>query len=324
MDRTRCFMKCKAFQLSDRCDSKLNEHCRFGVTMIEIMVVISIIAVMAAFLLPAIQQMRESSRKMDCSSRLRQIGIAVHNYHSVFDGIPISISTNGKSPLRCLDGFLSGAGALSTQSGGVMMQCPSDRSTPYGESYAINAGTVVSVDSFRVSMNGCWAVDGDPVRFSALTDGLSNTAMFAEWLRGNHDWFPGWLTPLPPPNRSEVRRLIVAVVMPLGSPMTMPAAMSQCAITDPKVAPVFSTSRGYGSGGMAEETAYFHELPPNANSCFIAPPILGIGVNCPSSFHRDGANVLFADGSVHYTSSQVDNRIWKALGTRAGNEQSTH
>lgn len=76
------------------------KRSRRAFTLIELLVVIAIIAILIALLLPAVQQAREAARRTECKNKMKQLGLALHNYHDTYNVFPMSYTTDGIFDVR--------------------------------------------------------------------------------------------------------------------------------------------------------------------------------------------------------------------------------
>jgi len=194
---------------------------RRAFTLVELLVVIAIIGLLAGLLLPAIQNAREAARRMDCSSKIRQLGIAIHNYHTSFFQFPRNYRQVGVNAWEAVSTNVALLPQLEqaklyaefqsyekdwnwTYNTGLarklpMFICPSAKRGPQrgthpgwwdgpGNNYAWSSGS---------SPSGAWVwfgTDNDFNGFSSyqtdrkmsdFTDGLSNTLMCSEIISGS-------------------------------------------------------------------------------------------------------------------------------------------
>ncbi|HWL08492.1 MAG TPA: DUF1559 domain-containing protein [Planctomicrobium sp.] len=125
-----------------------------GFTLIELLVVIAIIAILVALLLPAVQQAREAARRSECRNNLKQIGLAIHNYHDIYNLTPIGyIDTNGSTTTNAgtQDGGWSWAAQILPQLDQTALFSKFDfRFHPHGKLPPEEQNTIASATSLAV------------------------------------------------------------------------------------------------------------------------------------------------------------------------------
>jgi prepilin-type processing-associated H-X9-DG protein len=315
-------------------------------------------ALLAALLLPAVQSSREAARRLDCQNRHKQAALAVHNFHQAHGHLPGPVYHRSDPPafprmlsewarlLPFLDqsmlyqqidddisetGFgtypdrptLERPGNLKLlKTALTVVMCPSDSPPPGACNLRVCRGTMPLVgrvytpeqDKGRRGVFPSHPLDHPP-GFHEVSDGLSNTMMISERLVGDFD--PERFSP----HRDTYYLTDGRYWLDLRSPDDLVQAC-QTNYTEPL--------RGeYSYGGatwlLAGETftAYCHVAPPNSKTLDCVNnggPPLAQATATARSWHAQGVNGAFADGSVRFVSEAIDTQVWRALGTRAGNE----
>lgn len=306
---------------------------RSGLSLVELLVVIAIIGMLIAVLLPAVQQSREASRRLQCQNQLRQLGLACHNYldiHQMFPG-----GTNGSGCRRCSSEttarmrasvFVALLPFLDQQA--LYDQYSNAPSAPWGGASYWNAQLEVlqcpSDGQLRVTeppltgMTNYLACSGDSPRKMCSFDqfeegrrcedprgvfGQQYGAKMSDITDGasNTLLFSETVTPR---RADDLGRLATTG----GDWTATPDSCWATFVNGQYVVPV-SIDHGFQGSrwcdGAAAFTRFNTIIPPNGPTCMESTNHWLGGVYTVSSRHPGGVNAAFADGSVKFLSQNI-------------------
>ncbi len=290
---------------------------RYGFTLIELMVVIAIISILIALLLPAVQSAREQARRTQCVNNLIQLGIALESYEASHTVLPPgTVDATGpiiETPasyqfswvtqiLPQLDqkavyarlNFDLGIYHPGNETGRSVslnvLLCPSSRSALGStSSYAACHNDIEA--PIDTTNTGVFFLNSH-VRSEEIEDGLSHTIFLGEKF-GAGDSF-GWATG----TRTTLRNT--------GTPI------NQTIIMGPGATYITAFDRINAPPPISGQPLRDDEIPPESQPVRLKPILVG-GFG---SYHNNGANFLFGDGSVRYLKMTIDNHVYRRLGAR--------
>jgi prepilin-type N-terminal cleavage/methylation domain-containing protein len=325
---------------------------RRAFTLIELLVVIAIIGILIALLLPAVQKIREAAARMQCTNNLKQIGLALHNYHDSFnmfppgyvDGnlVPASTPDNDVGPGWGWSSFLlpdleqgnvynqinfnqkcaMGVNVQICQTPLKVFQCPSD---PYQQTFPIYDSTfstpiAMVAHSNYLGCNGweeCFNNAGGGAQGQGA-DGLTGGFGAA----GNGLFFRNSKSRFADVSDGLSNTIFVGERSGNHSPSTWTGA-----VTGGRV-PAWMANQPPSPysppPGPPYDNADFDEALVLSHGNATHLPSADFPIFDPDTFYSmhtgRGANFVFGDGSVHFLTSGINPRTYQALCTIAGGE----
>lgn len=333
---------------------------RAAFTLIELLVVIAIVGILVGLLLPAIQMVRESAARTQCTNNLKQIGLALHNYHDTQNVFPPGYVDGNTDPTSTPDNdvgpgwgwaafllpYLEQGGVYNqinfnvavgkgvnmqiSQRSLIIFQCASDPFQQPCILYNWNDSSTVTVGHGNyVGCNGweeCFSGAGGDPQAGASTDGGSGG--FGR--KGIGLFYRNSRTRIADVLDGLGNTVVVGERSGNHSPSTWtgavpqamcPAWMATQPYTVPNTPPFQAPS---GPNGSAYDNADYGEALVFAHCNGTHLPSADNPIYDPDTFYSmhapRGANFLFGDGSVHYLTSSINPNTFQALATIAGGE----
>ena len=306
---------------------------RPGFTWVELLVVIAIMGVLLAILLPAAQAARESARRLQCQSNLRQIMLAALQYEGAHGCLPPGAS-NGNSVFVAMLPYME-QGSLAglfdridvtqppdarfnevDQTVVPLLLCPSDGAPPTmqmpggraeaGTNYAGNSGTWYITGHFdgpfRYWNDETFRHSGPPIRLAEVTKGTSQVAGFSEILRS--DW-------------SLDRLRVNWIFRHRNTDINQLARECEGLPRDPQSAgagPEFGRGAPWRQPVVAA-TLYNHVCRPNSPTC-LDQGVWTFAAASAASNHPEIVNVVYLDGHIRSVPETIDQTTWRGFASR--------
>ncbi len=321
------------FKRRSCCGNLQRRRVRFGFTLVEILVTISIITLMVGLLIPAVQSAREAARRSQCQNNLKQIGLALNNYATTFGVFPGGCNGSGFSLHTMILPYVdqpslyqslnfseriypyvgrSDTNATVAYTSLSLFVCPSE-ARPYSDStstgqgqtnYQGNGGYGVR----RFGFNGMFSDQGvAPIGFSAILDGSSQTLLCSESCFGAVG--------------SNVRdsRLVTFNVNDLNKPNQFDQFAINCREANLDSHLILAGKLNFWVSANYGFTLLNFVLGPNDHSCANNSSI-NDGSFTASSYHNNGINVMYVDGHGKFMKDKIDLSVWRAMCTRSAGE----